>query len=410
MPGCCERGFDVSEAAANPTQTTVGTAPAATPYCRRCGEKLLTLNQPAICLSCGLQYDPARPETYAAHRSSSRWKFWLPGFLLSVLIGTLTYAGCLQSGGTMGWSLFIAVPVCFGAILGYACRVQTWAFAVLGILVIMSVIVALVSMNLAGIFCGFTLGIVFLIPTFAGLMCGVILRMFLIAGNWDHAWYFRWYVWLIASLPLIGQQIEDRIPRQTEIAVIKTGLTIDATPEEAWNAIMFYEDVEHAPPWLLNLALPQPIRSEGSKQKEGEIVTCFYNCGEIKKRISKVDAPRQLAFDVVDIQMRSENYAKLKDGSFEIEPVGTKQSRITLTTRFERKLHPSFFWEPIEHKVIHTLHGHVLEGMRRKAEGPKADQKPPPPYVPQDSKQYLPRVAQGAAQTTTVAQQGVPSP
>ncbi len=401
----------MSEAASNPTTiSTAGAALAATPYCRRCGEKLVRLNQPAVCLSCGLQYDPARADTYATHRSSSRWKFWLPGFLLAVLLGTLTYAGCLQIGRDMGWSLFIAVPVCFGAILGYGCRVQAWAFGVLAILVIASVIFALIAMNLAGIFCGFTLGIVFLIPTFAGLMCGVILRMFLIAGNWDHAWYFRWYVWLIAALPLVGQQIEDRIPRRTEIAVIKTGLTIDATPQEAWNAIMFYEDVEHAPPWLLNLALPQPIRSEGSKQKEGEIVTCFYNCGEIKKRISKVDAPRKLAFDIVDIQMRSENYAKLQDGSFEIEPMGTKQSRITLTTRFERKLHPSFFWEPIEHKVIHTLHGHVLEGMRRKAEGPKAETKPPPPYEPQDSKQYLPRVAQANQQTKTVAQQVGASP
>ena len=370
-----------------------GTSPGVTPYCRRCGEQLLTLDQPSICVACGLQYDPARSETYATHRSSSRWKFWLPGFLLAVLIGTLTYAGCLQSGGEMGWSLFIAVPVCFGAILGYACRVQTWAFAVLGILTIVTVIFTLVSWNLAGIFCGFTLGIIFLVPTFLGLVCGVILRMFLIAGKWDHAWYFRWYVWLIAALPLLGQQIEDSMPRRTEIAVIKTGLTIDSTPEEAWKAVMFYEDVEHAPPWLLHLALPQPIRSEGSKQKEGETVTCFYNCGEIKKRISKVDAPRKLAFDVVDIQMRSENYAKLKDGSFEIEPLGAKQCRITLTTRFERKLHPSFFWEPIEHQVIHTLHGHVLEGMRRKAEGPKADQKLPPRYERQDSKQYLPPVA-----------------
>jgi len=103
---------------------------------------------------------------------------------LSVLnVDKLTYAACLQSGGEMGWSLFIAVPVCFGAILGYACRVQTWAFAVLGILVIASVVFALISMNLAGIFCGFALGIIFLIPTFAGLMCGVILRMFLIAGT-----------------------------------------------------------------------------------------------------------------------------------------------------------------------------------------------------------------------------------
>jgi hypothetical protein len=340
-----------------------------------------------------LQYDPARPETYAPHSTSVRWKFWLPGFLLAVLLGTLTYAGCLQIGRDMGWSLFIAVPVSFGAILGYGCRVQAWAFGVLAVLVIVTVIFSLIVMNLAGIFCGFTLGIIFLVPTFAGLSLGVILRLALIAGKWDHAWYFRWFIWLIAALPLIGQVIEDRIPRRTEIAVIRTGLTIDATPEEAWNAIMFYEDVEHAPPWLLHLALPQPIRSEGSKQKEGEVVTCFYNCGEIKKRISKVDAPRQLAFDVVTVQMRSENYAELKDGSFEIEPVGDTQSRITLTTRFERKLHPTFFWEPIEHTVVHTLHGHVLEGMRRKAEGPKADQKLPPAYVPEDSREYRPRVA-----------------
>ncbi|MGI8979045.1 MAG: hypothetical protein ACR2FY_07455 [Pirellulaceae bacterium] len=385
-------------------------ASAATPYCRRCGGQLVKLDQPGICPFCGLQYDPARAETYATHRSSSRWKFWLPGFLLSVLVGTLTYAGCMQVSGEMGWSLFIAVPICLGAILGYACRVQTWAFAVLGILAIVSVVFALISWNLAGIFCGFMLGILFLLPTFLGVVCGVILRMFLIAGNWDHAWYFRWYVWLIAALPLIGQLIEDHIPRRTEIAVIKTGLTIDATPQEAWNAIMFYEDVDHAPPWLLHLALPQPIRSEGSKQKEGEIVTCFYNCGEIKKRISKVDAPRKLAFDVVDIQMRSENYARLQDGSFEIEPVGEKRSRITLTTRFERKLHPAFFWEPIEHKVIHTLHGHVLEGMRRKAEGPKADDKPPPRYVPQDSKQYLPRVAMVTNRLETATHPGGPSP
>ena len=57
------------------------------------------------------------------------------------------------------------------------------------------------------------------------------------------------------------------------------------------------------------------------------------------------------------------------------------------------KLRPAFIWEPIERRVIHTLHGHVLEGMRRKAEGPQANDKPPPPYEPQDSKLYLPPLA-----------------
>src|SRR5262245_58530609 len=103
-------------------------------YCLRCSSRLIVHDRQAHCPQCGLQYDPSRPETYSVHDTSSRWKFWLPGFLLSVFVGTLTYAGCLQTGGEMGWSLFFAVPVSFGAILGYACRVQTWAFTVLGIL------------------------------------------------------------------------------------------------------------------------------------------------------------------------------------------------------------------------------------------------------------------------------------
>jgi hypothetical protein len=369
------------------------TTPAAI-CCLRCAAELPAAERPAICPSCGLQYDPARPETFSSRRSSSRWKFWLPGFLLSVTVGTLAYAGCLQTGD-MGYALFFAVPVSFGAILGYATRIQTWALVFLAILTIASVIFALVSMNLAGIFCGFTLGIIFLVPTFFGLLCGVFLRGILIASRWDHAWYFRWYVWLIAVLPLIGQQIESAFPRRHEIAVVQTGLTVDATPEEAWNAIMFYEDVQHSPPWLLHLALPKPIRSEGNKQREGEIVRCFYNCGTISKRISQVQPARKLSFEVVEVVMRSENYANLKDGSFEIEPVGTRQSRITLTTRYERKLTPAWIWEPIERKVIHTLHGHVLEGMRRKAEHEQPSEKPKDeqPYESPDGRQSAPKVA-----------------
>ena len=370
------------------------TASTASPLsCLRCGRRLVVLDRPAACPQCGWQYDPSRAETVATHASSSRWKFWLPGFLAAVLIGTLTYAGCLQVGDQMGWALFFAVPISFGALLGYACRLQTWGYVALSVLAITTIIFLLVTFSLAGVFCGFTLGLIFLIPTTAGLVCGVTLRMLLIAGRWDHAWYFRWYVWLMAALPLITQQVEDRFPRRREIAVIQTGLTINSTPEEAWNAIMFYEDVEHAPPWLLHLALPKPIRSQGDKRRAGEVVTCFYNCGEIKKRISAVLPPRRLVFDVVSVQMRSENYAHLKDGSFEISPVGDKRCRITLQTRFERKLQPAFIWEPIEREVIHTLHGHVLEGMRRKAEGPKAGDNPPPPYELKDSKLYLPPLA-----------------
>jgi hypothetical protein len=55
--------------------------------------------------------------------------------------------------------------------------------------------------------------------------------------------------------------------------------------------------------------------------------------------------------------------------------------------------------------VIHTLHGHVLEGMRRKAEGQKAQDKPPPPYQPHDSKQYLPPLAAARLSSAAEARQ-----
>jgi hypothetical protein len=41
-------------------------------------------------------------------------------------------------------------------------------------------------------------------------------------------------------------------------------------------------------------------------------------------------------------------------------------------------LRPRAEWEPIERWVIETLHEHVLEGMRQRAE--KGDQQPAEPY------------------------------
>src|SRR5204862_7879160 len=58
-------------------------------------------------------------------------------------------------------------------------------------------------------------------------------------------------------------------------------------------------------------------------------------------------------------------------------------------------------WQPIARRAMHTLHAHVLERMRRKAEAPQAKDKQPPLYEPQDSKLYLPpRAAAESAMTT----------
>ncbi len=61
----------------------------------------------------------------------------------------------------------------------------------------------------------------------------------------------------------------------------------------------------------------------------------------------------------------------LLDGSFRLQPLDPVKTRMTLTTRYIRHLRPAWLWKPIESKVVHMLHLHVLEGVRRKAVRPE---------------------------------------
>jgi hypothetical protein len=372
-------------------------------FCLRCQELLPWYEQESPqCLKCGLQFNPGEPSTFRTQRQMARWKFWFPGFCLAVASGVISYAVCLLSGD-MGVALFCAVPVSVGAILGYGTRVHWWLVGMLGIVAIAAIVFALIQMSMAGLFCGMTLSLIFLIPVVLGIILGVVLRVALASTRWDQRWFFPLIFFIV--LPYVVQAIENWLPRRTEVATVRTELTVHATPQEAWDAIMFYEEVEHDPPWLLQLALPKPIRSEGNKQREGEIVRCFYDRGYLAKRISRREEGRLLAFDVVEQHLHFERDVTLLDGSFEVQPLPDGNSRIVLITRYERKLSPRWMWESIERNVVHTLHGHVLEGMRRKAElrhseNPSHDAEP---YEPKPSAAPPDRKLTRSATSTTLS-------
>ena len=336
---------------------------------RRCCLKCqypLAETGPSECHWCGQPYDTNDPDSYLPRPVFLRWKFWFPGLCLSIVSGVLSYAVCLLAGD-LGFALFVAVPVSFGAILGYSvARASYLTLILLGFTAIIGVVFSLVTFSMAGFFCGLMLGLVFVVPVTFGLILGIILRLILERTSWDQRSFLP--ILLLALLPYAVQAIESSFPRRTEVATVRTELTVDATPQEAWQAVMFYEQVEHDPPWLLRLALPRPVRSVGSKQREGEVVRCFYDRGYLVKRISRREEGRLLAFEVIEQKLHFERDVTLRDGSFEIVPTDDGRSRIVLTTRYERHLSPAWLWQPIENEVVHTLHEHVLEGMRKDAE------------------------------------------
>ena len=347
-------------------------------YCRRCHYPLAEVFEQE-CPKCGLQFDPLREETYTRRPPFLLWNYWLPGFLAAVISGVISYGACLMGGnGDLGLALFVAVPISVGAILGYGTHTRYWILALLGVAATGSIVFALVISHISGIFCGLTLSIIFLIPLLMGLAVGAALRYILKATQWSKRWYLP--IILFIALPYVVQFVEDRFPRRSEVATVRTRLDMHATPEEAWDALMFYEEVEHDPPALLQLALPKPIGSNGRKDRVGEVVRCQYDRGYLVKRISRIEPGKVMEFEVLEQHLHFERDVTLTGGKLENvqQPGGSVQ--VQVTTNYERHLHPAWMWTPIEKEVVHTLHEHVLEGIRRAAEQQEAP--PPTPYVP----------------------------
>ena len=347
-------------------------------YCLRCQSRLPYGGDK--CRDCGLQFDWGNGATYSSRPRFLAPRFWFPAFCLAVVSGVISYAIVMKTG-EMGFALFVSVPVSFGAIIGFGTRSGRFLAVLLGLVAVLSVVLAIVTVNLAGFFCGATLGIIFILPALLGVLLGFLLRVFLSHTRWDQRRYLP--LLFFALLPYGCELVENSIPGEHAVATVETGLTIDATPEEAWQALMFYEDVKHQPPWLLKLALPKPLRSEGRKSQVGDVVRCVYDRGRICKQVTAVAAPRKLAFNIVEQRVHFEHDVKLRSGSFEFVPIGKRKTRVVLTTRYERLCWPEWFWGPIERKVIHTLHEHVIEGIQQEAQdkrgGDSPETKPPVP-------------------------------
>lgn len=345
-------------------------APDAGPrFCLRCGERLTThpLDDvaPTKCPRCGLPFSPDRPETYADAPAwrRPRWTRLAGFFLMAVALGVVGYA--LIRNDVMGVAVFFVVPFAIGGLLGYTTRASVWLSLLLSLAAVACVVFVLVAADLSGIFCGLTLSAVFLGPTLVGAVVGWGLQV----ATRNRATRRRHYAILtmIVGLPFGADRVESRWPLARETAEVSTSATFQCPADRAWESVVFYEQVRHEPPFLLTLALPRPVRSERRRAAVGESQRCVYERGYLVKTITASDEPRLLAFDVSEQHLHFEHDVELLDGSFIVQPLGDGRTRVVLTTRYRRLLRPAWLWAPMERTIIETLHGHVLEGMRRHA-------------------------------------------
>ncbi len=280
----------------------------------------------------------------------------------------------------VGWTLVLGLPICMGAVLGYTSsprRFRTWQKVIIAILMFCGfmLLLGLLSVyNIAplgpgigmGMFCMVMLGLIFILPFMLGDWLGYVLRRRDERKKRNWKWV-RVVVFLL--LPFGLDAAERLVPRGEDLASVETRAVFQTSQEEAWNAIVFFEQMEQEPPFLLRLALPRPVGTTGSKAGIGDTSRCEYENGYLVKKITEREEGRVLGFRVIKQKLHFEHDLELREGSFRLEPgPGPGTTLVTLATTYRRLTYPAFIWQPAETLVLHTLHEHVLEGMRINAE------------------------------------------
>jgi hypothetical protein len=144
---------------------------------------------------------------------------------------------------------------------------------------------------------------------------------------------------------------------------VATRLRFGASAEAVWKHAMFYEEVPGRPALVLRALLPCPVRTEGDKTRVGATVRCAYRGGDLAKRITTVEPPHVLRFEVVDQRLGIEGCIRALGGSYQFQSRG-EATDVVLITNYHAYLRPRFLWRPLEALLVSQLHGHILRGMR----------------------------------------------
>ncbi len=337
--------------------------------CIKCFYTLQGLAQAGQCPECGCEYDLTDERSFTRRPPFMPLAFWMPVVVLSVLQTLLVFGICVFMFKSWNSALWIAPPICAGAQIGYRGRSAGLGRVMTVVGLVLAVILLAAGMTMGGIggvFCFLVLIVIMLFPIMFGVLLGMALRGALKRYGYRQASWLPTLGILAVTFVVIVSGGRSA-PMSTE--TVRTGATIRAGTDATWRSIMYYEEVTHQPPLILRIGLARPLLAQGRSDRVGDVKTCIYNKGYLSKRTTVAKPGETLAFEVIGQQIGYEHDVRLRSGAFEFEPVGDDRTRVTLSTTYEPLLTPRWAWRPFERYAVRTLHGHVLEGMRREAEG-----------------------------------------
>ncbi len=284
------------------------------------------------------------------------WRSWIAACLAGLLVMAVML-GLATAVSSWGYSTVLAAPLVAGIWMGVSGGGLRKPLILMTGLLIAGVVVSAITLELAGVMCALILAAIVIVPTLVGVAIG------------------RWITWVadearrrrtLRRLLLVAAALICVEPLSTpahEPEEIVTRVVIDRPAAEVWNRLTFYENVDLPRPALAMIGLPEPLRAEGRATRVDDTIRCVYRSGHLTKRITRFEPGHLLAFDVIEQQGVEDRSAELVGGRFDLRPLDSGRTELTLSTFYRPLLQARAIWRPFEVQVARALHRQVLAGM-----------------------------------------------
>jgi hypothetical protein len=305
----------------------------------------------------------------------------LSGILVGTCYAVMMTVLCIYAFDTYGAAVFFGTPLVAGAFTAftYNLRATQPVSKSLGVAMLPVLCLGAVLMLLAleGAICILMAAPIMLPLALVGGLIGKVVAD--ISRDGQRRPQDVYSVMFILPVLALG---ESQLSTAPEFCVTSS-VDIAAAPAEVWRRVVDFPRIESPEPWLFRLGIagPQGARIDG--RGVGAIRHCDFTTGSFVEPITVWDEPQRLAFDVTEQPDPMTELSPYRDlhpphldssfrstrGEFELVPLEGGGTRLVGRTWYTLDIAPHAYWTLWTDRIVHRIHGRVLEHIKGLAEG-----------------------------------------
>ncbi|MEO8908964.1 MAG: DUF805 domain-containing protein [Gemmatimonadaceae bacterium] len=310
--------------------------------------------------------------------SDDRFGSAIFGVLGAAAFGLLAILVSVVGFRNYGGPLFLGTPFVQGLVCGWAfnrerVRSTRETIAVVWIsLLLVGGVVFLFAME--GIVC---LLMALPIAAVLGIMGAIVGRSIALRGSGTMAGAAA-VLFVVPTGALVEKATDSTAPTYEVV----TSVDVSASPNIVWPKVIQFSEITSPLPWIFRTGIAYPERATIVGEGPGAIRRCEFSTGAFVEPITIWDAPRRLAFDVVEqppplkeLSIYSRVYAphingyfRSQRGEFRLVPLAGGGTRLEGHTWYSVAVYPQGYWRGISEILLHEIHRRVLDEVKREAE------------------------------------------